>query len=51
VDAELLSSEERFAALDQGMKVILYLGKEVKNSWGTVTTNDQFINSSTRNPS
>jgi ABC-type nitrate/sulfonate/bicarbonate transport system substrate-binding protein len=38
-----LSSEERFAALDQGMKEILYLGKEVKNSWGTVATNDPFI--------
>jgi NitT/TauT family transport system substrate-binding protein len=43
VDAGLLSSEERFAALDQGMKEIMYLGKEVKNSWGTVATNDQFI--------
>jgi NitT/TauT family transport system substrate-binding protein len=43
VDAGLLSSEERFAAIDQGMKEILYLGKEVKNSWGTVATNDQFI--------
>jgi NitT/TauT family transport system substrate-binding protein len=43
VDAGLLSSEERFAALDHGMKEILYLGKEVKNSWGTVATNDQFI--------
>jgi ABC-type nitrate/sulfonate/bicarbonate transport system substrate-binding protein len=26
-----------------GMKEILYLGKEVKNSWGTVATSDQFI--------
>ncbi len=43
VDAGLLSSEERFAALDQGMKEILYLGKEVKNSWGTIATNDTFI--------
>ncbi len=43
VDAGLLSSEERFTALDQGMKDILYLGKEVKNSWGTIATNDQFI--------
>src|SRR6476661_1627689 len=41
VDAGLLSSEERFAALDQGMKEILNLGKEVKNSWGTIATNDQ----------
>jgi ABC-type nitrate/sulfonate/bicarbonate transport system substrate-binding protein len=43
VDAGLLTSEERFAALDQGMKELLYLGKEVKNSWGTVATNDKFI--------
>jgi NitT/TauT family transport system substrate-binding protein len=43
VEGGLLSSEERFAALDQGMKEILYLGKEVKNSWGTVATNEQFI--------
>jgi NitT/TauT family transport system substrate-binding protein len=43
VDGGLLSSEERFAALDQGMKEPMYLGKEVKNSWGTVATNDQFI--------
>src|ERR1044071_1168127 len=43
VDAGLLSSEERFAALDLGMKEVLYLGKEVKNSWGTIATNDQFI--------
>jgi len=25
------------------MKEILYLGKEVKNSWGTIATNDAFI--------
>jgi len=43
VDAGLLSSEERFSALDQGMKEIMHLGKEVKNSWGTVATTDQFI--------
>ena len=30
-------------ALGEGMKEILHLGKEVKNSWGTVDTNDQFI--------
>jgi len=39
---------ERFAALDQGMKEILYLGKEVKNSWGTWPPT---TNSSKRNPS
>src|ERR1043165_9217720 len=45
VGAGLLSSEERFAAADAGMKEILYLGKEVKNSWGTIATNDTFIKS------
>jgi ABC-type nitrate/sulfonate/bicarbonate transport system substrate-binding protein len=43
VDGGLLNSDERFAAQDMGMKEILYLGKEVKNSWGTIATNDQFI--------
>jgi ABC-type nitrate/sulfonate/bicarbonate transport system substrate-binding protein len=43
VDAGLLTTEDRFAALDQGMKELMYLGKEVKNSWGTVATTDRFI--------
>lgn len=43
VDGGLLNSDERFTALDLGMKEILYLGKEVKNSWGTIATNDTFI--------
>src|SRR5215813_4317109 len=43
VDGGLLNSDERFTALDMGMKEILYLGKEVKNSWGTIATNDTFI--------
>jgi len=43
VDAGLLSSEERFAAADAGMKEILYLGKEVKNSWGTIASNGTSI--------
>lgn len=25
------------------MKELMYLGKEVKNSWGTVATSDRFI--------
>jgi hypothetical protein len=28
---------------DHGMKDLMYLGKEVKNSWGTVATTDRFI--------
>ncbi|MGB7950420.1 MAG: ABC transporter substrate-binding protein [Candidatus Binatia bacterium] len=43
VEAGLLTTEDRFAALDQGMKELMYLGKEVKNSWGTVATSDRFI--------
>lgn len=43
VDAALLSTEERYQALDLGMKEIMYLGNEVKNSWGTVATTDRFI--------
>lgn len=43
VDAGLLSTEDRYSALDQGMKELMYLGKEVKNSWGTVATTDRFI--------
>jgi NitT/TauT family transport system substrate-binding protein len=43
VDGGLLSTEDRYASLDQGMKVLMYLGKEVKNSWGTIATTDKFI--------
>jgi ABC-type nitrate/sulfonate/bicarbonate transport system substrate-binding protein len=43
VDAAIVSPEERYAALDQGMKDILFFGKEVKNSWGTFATSDKFI--------
>ena len=38
-----MSTEDRFAALDQGMKELMYLGKEVNNSWGTIATTDRFI--------
>ena len=43
VDAGILSVEERYEGLDRGMKELLYLGNEVKNSWGTVATSDRFI--------
>lgn len=43
VDGAIISTEERYAARDQGMKEIMFLGKEVKNSWGTVVTSDSFI--------
>ena len=43
VDAAIVSPEERYTALDQGMKDLVFLGKEVKNSWGTFATSDRFI--------
>jgi NitT/TauT family transport system substrate-binding protein len=43
VDAAILSPEERYAAIDQGMKDLMFMGKEVKNSWGTIATADRFI--------
>ena len=43
VDAAILSPEERYAAIDQGMKDLMFIGKEVKNSWGTIATSDRFI--------
>lgn len=42
-DAAIVSPEERYAALDQGMKEIMYLGKELKNSWGTIATSERFL--------
>ncbi len=43
VDAAIVSPEERYVALDQGMKEILFFGTAVKNSWGTFATSDRFI--------
>ena len=42
-DAAIVSAEERYQAVDQGMKEFMYLGKELKNSWGTIATSDRFI--------
>jgi len=43
VDAAIVSPEERYAALDQGMREIVFIGKEVKNSWGTFATSEKFL--------
>lgn len=43
VDAGILSVEQRYAGLDGGMKELVYLGNEVKNSWGTLAASDRFI--------
>lgn len=43
VEGSIVASEDRYPALEQGMKEVLYFGNEVKNSWGTVATSDRFI--------
>lgn len=43
VDAAIVSPEERYAALDQGMRDLLFFGKAVKNSWGTFATSEKFL--------
>jgi len=43
VDAAIVSPEERYAALDQGMREIVFIGKKVKNSWGNFATSEKFI--------
>jgi ABC-type nitrate/sulfonate/bicarbonate transport system substrate-binding protein len=43
VDAAIVSPEERYLALDQGMKDLMFIGNEVKNSWGTFATSERFI--------
>ena len=43
VDAAIVSPEERYKALEQGMKELMFMGNEVKNSWGTFATTEKFI--------
>lgn len=43
VDAAVLSVEQRYVGLDNGMKELFYYGNEVKNSWGTLASTDRFI--------
>lgn len=42
-DAAILSVEQRYIALDKGMKELFFFGNEVKNSWGTLATTDRLI--------
>lgn len=42
-DAAIVSAEERYQAVEQGMKEFMYLGRELKNSWGTIATSDRYI--------
>ncbi len=43
VDGAILSVEQRYVGLDNGMRELIYFGNEVKNSWGTLATTDRFI--------
>ncbi|MET0503419.1 MAG: hypothetical protein ABW172_18010 [Candidatus Binatia bacterium] len=47
VDGAILRPEERHAAVDQGMRDLMFMGKEVKNPWGTIATADRFIRTKT----
>ena len=42
-DAAILSVEQRYVALDKGMREMFFFGNEVKNSWGTLATTDKLI--------
>ena len=42
-DAAILSVEQRYIALEKGMKEMFFMGNEVKNSWGTLATTDRLI--------
>lgn len=43
VDAAVLSVEQRYVGLDNGMRELVYFGNEVKNSWGTLASTERFI--------
>ena len=42
-DAAVLSVEQRYIALEKGMKEMFFMGNEVENSWGTLATTDKLI--------
>jgi ABC-type nitrate/sulfonate/bicarbonate transport system substrate-binding protein len=43
VDAAILGAEQRYSALNAGMMERLFLGNEVKNSWGTLATSERIL--------
>ena len=43
VDAAIVSVEQRYAGIDNGMKELMYLGNEVRNSWGTTAASEKFM--------
>jgi len=42
-DAAILSVEQRYVALDKGMREMFFMGHAVKNYWGTLATTDKLI--------
>jgi len=42
-DAAILSVEQRYVALDKGMREMFFMGNEVKNSWGTTAASEKFM--------
>ena len=43
VDAAMLNIGPRYLALDAGLRELLFMGSEVKNSWGTLATTDRLL--------
>lgn len=43
MDAAVLGIDQRYPAIDKGMKELLLFGNEVRNSWGTLATTDKLI--------
>ena len=50
-DAAILSVEQRYVALDKGMREMFFMGNEVKNSWGTLATTDRTLAEAATQPS
>ena len=48
VDAAILGAEQRYIALGAGMREQFFLGREVKNSWGTLATSERIIEENPR---
>ena len=43
VDAAVTTVEQRYFGRDAGMRELIYFGKEMNNSWGTLATTDRLI--------
>jgi len=48
MDAAILGAEQRYVALASGMREQFFLGREVKNSWGTLATSERIIQENPR---